>query len=121
MNLRKLLVAGVVGVCLALIGCSSTSGVKEVQAAAPAPAEKMDKARFDTVYAEAEAARKKAASVGMEWRDIGKFRKTAKKAAADGDYETAIKLAEKAKKQGELGYQQAMAQSEVRVPSVLSQ
>lgn len=119
MKLRKLLIAGVVGVCLALVGCSSTSGVKEAQAAAPA--EVMDQARFDAVYAEAEAARKKAASVGMEWRDIGKFLDTAKKAAEGGDFETAIKLAEKAKTQGELGYQQAMAQSEVRVPSVLSQ
>lgn len=119
MKLRTLLIAGVVGACVALIGCSSTSGAKQAQAAS-APAEKMDEARFDAVYVEAVAARKKAASVGMEWRDIGKFLKTAKKAAGDGDYETAIKLAEKAKKQGELGYQQAMAQSKIWVPSALT-
>jgi len=60
---------------------------------------------------EAEAAIKKAKSVGGEWRDAGgKFLKDAKAAAAKGDDATALKLAKKAKFQGEMGYQQAKEQ-----------
>ncbi len=60
---------------------------------------------------EAEAAIKKAKSVGGEWRDAGgKFLKDAKAAAAKGDDKTALKLAKKAKFQGEMGYQQAKEQ-----------
>ncbi len=64
----------------------------------------------------AEAARKKAASVGGEWRDIGKFIKNAKKALANGKYEKAINLAKKAARQGELGYQQMMNQKDNYMP-----
>jgi len=65
---------------------------------------------FDALYKQAEAARAKAASVGGEWRDIGKILKKAKKAAADKKMDVAMKLAAKAKFQGEQGYKQAMAQ-----------
>lgn len=58
----------------------------------------------------ASTAKKKAASVGGEWRNTGKFIKKAKKAAKKGDYKKAIKLANKAKREGELGYTQAMAE-----------
>ena len=60
---------------------------------------------------EAEEAIKKAKSVGGEWRDSGgKFLKDAKAAAAKGDDKTALKLAKKAKFEGEMGYQQAKEQ-----------
>ncbi|GMR08386.1 MAG: hypothetical protein BMS9Abin26_1391 [Gammaproteobacteria bacterium] len=58
----------------------------------------------------ASAAKKKAASVGGEWRNTGKFIKKAKKAAKKGHFKKAIKLANKAKREGELGYKQAMAE-----------
>ena len=61
--------------------------------------------------AEAEAAIKKSASVGGEWRDAKKkILKKAKAAAAKGDNAEALKLAKKAKFQGEMGYQQAQEQ-----------
>ena len=58
----------------------------------------------------AKAAKKKAASVGGEWRDIGKILKKAEAAAKDGKKGKAAKLAAKAEQQGKLGYQQAMAE-----------
>ena len=60
---------------------------------------------------EAEAAIKKSKSAGGEWRDAaGKLLKKAKAAAAKGDDKKALKLAKKAKFQGEMGYQQAKEQ-----------
>ena len=56
------------------------------------------------------AANKKADSVGFEWRDAQKMIKQAKAAAEKGDNAKAMKLAEKARKQGELGYQQYLDQ-----------
>lgn len=67
-------------------------------------------AAFDKAYKEAEAAKKKAASVGGEWRDIGKFLKKAKKLVKE-DKAKAMKLVAKAKFQGEEGYKQATAQA----------
>jgi hypothetical protein len=58
-----------------------------------------------------------AASVDGEWRDTGKFIKNAKKAAEEGDYAKAIKLANKAESEGNLGYQQAVSQSELKIPA----
>ena len=67
----------------------------------------------------ADAARKKAGSVKGEWRDTGKMIKAAKKAAEAGDYDKAIKTANKAKMQGERGYEQAVAQKELRMPAYI--
>ncbi len=67
----------------------------------------------------AEAAQKRAASVKGEWRDTGKFIKQAKAAAKEGDFTKALKLAKKAKAEGHLGYEQAVAQKELRLPSYL--
>ncbi len=55
----------------------------------------------------ANAARKKAASVGGEWRDIKKILKKAKKAGGS----KCLKLANKARRQGELGYAQALREA----------
>lgn len=49
--------------------------------------------------AAAEAARTKAAAVGYEWRDTGKMIKAAKKAAEAKEYDKAVTLAGKAKRQ----------------------
>ncbi len=65
----------------------------------------------------AEMARKRAASVDSEWRDTGKFIKKAQALLKEGKYDAAIKLAKKAKRQGELGYEQGTAQSKLRIPS----
>jgi hypothetical protein len=78
-----------------------------------------EKSDFEAALSDAQAARKKAASVGGEWRDTGKIIKEAKAAAEMGDYETAMKLADKAQKQGELGYEQAMSQQDAGLPDYL--
>lgn len=68
---------------------------------------------FDDVIAKAKDAQKKAASVGGEWRDVGKFIKKAEAAAKDGKAEKAMKLAKKALQQSEDGHKQATKQLEV--------
>lgn len=86
---------------------------------------------YKKALADAKAALDKAASVGGEWRDSrwkkSKFVKykapngktikssfvgAAKAAASHGDYDRAIEYLATAKKQGELGYAQAMQQKD---------
>ena len=56
----------------------------------------------------AKAENKKAAKLGFEWRDAGNMLKKATKLAKEGKTEAAIKLANKAKKQGVLAQEQAI-------------
>jgi nucleoid-associated protein YgaU len=86
------------------VGCASTQQEEPAK-----PAAKKDTA-CQSELAAANAARKKAASVGGEWRDIGKILKKAKAALKKGDAATCVKLANKARRQGELGYAQALAE-----------
>ena len=67
-------------------------------------------AEYQRAMAAAEASRQEAASIGGEWRDTKKIMKAAEEAAAKGDYDTALILAEKARVQSVLGYEQAMSQ-----------
>jgi len=84
-------------------GCASTQQEQQEPAAeAPKGPSECEKA-----LAGAEAARKKAASVGGEWRDIKKIMKKAKKAGGD----ECVKLANKARRQGEIGYAQALREA----------
>ncbi len=102
---------------LAVLFLASVLG--SVSCAAQEP--KADAASFEEAVTAAEAARKNAASVGGEWRDTGKLIKKAKAAAEKGEYAKAIELAETARKQGELGYQQAMDQKNIGLPTYLTQ
>ncbi len=97
---------------LALVVASLSAGA--VQAA-----ETDQAAEFTAAVEKADASRKKAASVGGEWRDTGKMIKQAKAAAKKGDYNKALKLANTAYRQGELGYQQAMATKDAGFPSYM--
>lgn len=108
MKLKSVMVAGLLAFGLA-------SG----QVMAGSHGGKADAASFDAAYKAAEEARKKAASVGGEWRDIGKFMKKAKAAAEAKDYGKAMKLAKKVKFQAEAGYKQAMSQKGVGNPKYL--
>lgn len=75
---------------------------------------------FVKLLGEAKVAQKKANSVGGEWRDVGKFLTDAEKAADGGDLDKAMKLAQKAKSQSEIGYEQAVKQKgKVEYPSFL--
>jgi rhodanese-related sulfurtransferase len=78
-----------------------------------------DKAEVEKAIAAADEARKKAASAGGEWRDTGKFIKEAQKLAEEGKLDEALKLAEKAKRQGELGYEQAMNEKDADFPAYM--
>jgi hypothetical protein len=97
--------------CLAVFavyGCSSTGG----------DSGSMSSSGSDDVAGlikSAEAAIKKAAAADGEWRDSkSKFIKTAKAALAKGDTAAAMKAAEMAKFEGEMGEKQAMAEKNAK-------
>ena len=69
-----------------------------------------DAETFKAAYEAAVTARKAAAAAGFEWRDTKKMIRQAKKLAGKGEYGKAIELANKAKRQGDLGVKQAEEQ-----------
>jgi hypothetical protein len=71
----------------------------------------------EAAIAAAKAARKKASSVRGEWRDTGKLIKEAEDLAKSGDFAAAIALADKARRQGEMGYEQAIGQQGATFPT----
>lgn len=92
---------------LALGGCATNGGGDAGMAA------NGDADAANAAIKAAEAAIKKSAGANGEWRDAKKkILKSAKAAASKGDYKKAIKLADYAKFQGEMGYEQAMGQKE---------
>lgn len=84
-----------------------------------AAADPSSKAAAEIAIAAATAAQQTAAAVGGEWRDTGKLIDKAKRAAAAGDYDTALGWAKKAEAQGKLGKAQAMGQMGVGNPAYL--
>jgi hypothetical protein len=96
---------------LTLGGCSYFGGGSSDDMAASSG----DAKAASTAIKDAEAAIDKSATVDGEWRDAKKkILKKAKAAASKGDYDKAVKLAEFAKFQGEMGYQQAMEQKNAK-------
>ena len=69
-----------------------------------------DEETFKAAYAAAAAARKAAAQAGYEWRDTRKMLRQARKLAKKGEYAKAVELANRARRQGELGLIQAEEQ-----------
>ncbi len=69
---------------------------------------------FNILLIEAERSVKKAAAVGGLWRDTEKYIAQAKKAHQQGNYKKALKQVRAAKKQAELGYQQALEQQNAK-------
>ncbi|MBF2761198.1 MAG: SoxXA-binding protein [Ectothiorhodospiraceae bacterium AqS1] len=84
-----------------------------------APALANDQAAFDVAYDAGQMARKAAAAVGHEWRDTKKMLRQAKGLAEKGEFEKAIALANRAKRQGELGVIQAEHEEKVWMDAVL--
>ncbi len=76
-------------------------------------------AKAQQMIDKADEARKQAASVDGEWRDTAKMIEQAKASLAKGDAVDAMKIAAQAHKQGVLGYQQAVSQQQLRMPSYL--
>lgn len=65
----------------------------------------------------AEAARRRADSVGGEWRDTAAMIEKARTLAEAGRYGAAVELANDAKRQGELGYDQALGEQHADFPA----
>ena len=103
----RLILALLAAVTILLGGCASTSSTSEAQSTPP---EEM--AAFQKSYDNVEAAVRRADSVGGEWRDTGKFMKSAKAAAEAGDFTKAQKLLDTAMSEAEMGYDQAIAQKD---------
>ncbi len=116
MKTRSLMLAMALLPAIALTGCQ-TAETKE--AAAPETAMAPQAAAFQKALAAAKKANKAAAALKNEWRDTAKIIKAAEKAAAKGDYATAIKLANKAEEQGRLAVQQARDNANAGNPSYL--
>jgi len=91
------------------------AGTLMLTTAGPSMAQEDEKAAFEKTLAEAKAAQKQAATVGGEWRDVGNMLKDAAKAAESGDYKAATKLAQTAKSQSELGYEQSLQQKSAKM------
>ena len=106
MKTRKLRIAFATAAALAWAG----TGVIAAEA---------DAAAYEQAFKAAQEAQKKAASVGGEWRDVGQSLKESQAAAKAGDYAGATKLANKAKTQSELGYEQAISQKDVGLSTYL--
>jgi hypothetical protein len=105
--MKKLILIG--AMVFAISGCSWFGG----DDGASMSGGTTDAAAAKSAISAAEAAVKKAAKSGGEWRDSKKkFIKKAKAAASKKDYAKAIKLANKAKSEGEMGYKQAMAEKD---------
>jgi hypothetical protein len=92
---------------------TGTAAPSRASAQGPAAGSSAD---VEKAIAAAELARKRAASAGGEWRDIGSIIKKAKAAAASGHYADAVRLADQARRQGDLGYEQAMHQQKADFP-----
>jgi type II secretory pathway pseudopilin PulG len=78
-----------------------------------------DQQSAQAAIAAAETAQKNAASVDGEWRDTGKMIKQAQAAMKKGNFDEAVKLANKAERQGKYGYEQAVSQKDLKMPSYL--
>ena len=95
--MKKLMIFG--ALVFALSGCSIFGGGDSASSGGA------DAAAAKSAIEAAEASLKKARSVEGEWRDAKKkMVKKAKAAASKGEFEKAIKLANKAKFEGEMGY-----------------
>ena len=84
-----------------------------VLAACSAPQKYTNKDAASAIAA-AEATNKKAKKAEFEWRDTGKIIKQAKAAAKAGQFDDAVKKANKAKKQAEMALQQAKMAKKAR-------
>ena len=100
-------------------GCNSNSYKEETVSINQSELQKniqKVKEEVNALIAKAEVARKKAASVGGEWRDTAKLIKQAKKYQKEGRCEKAIKVIKQAIMEAEMGYQQATQQKDSYLP-----
>ena len=78
-----------------------------------------DEAAFVAAYNAAAKARKAVRKAGFEWRDLRTMLRESKKLGKKGEYEKAIELANRARRQAELGLVQAGEQESAWEAAVL--
>lgn len=105
--MKKLAIIGIAIITLTLSGCSWNWGwfgwFDDAEG---------NSGEVATAIKAAEAAIKKANSIGGSWRDTKKiYLKKAKAAAAKGENKEAFKFAKRAKFEGEMAYKQAQEQA----------
>jgi len=93
------------GLALATLIVSGCAGYGSSSTKAP-----VTQADYNAAVTDAKMALDKAVKANYVWRDSGKILKKSAKAAKAGDFETATKLALKAKRQGEMALNQAEQQ-----------
>ena len=79
-----------------------------------------DEATFVAAYNAAAKARKAVRKAGFEWRDLRTMLRESKKLGKKGEYEKAIELANRARRQAELGMIQAKEQESAWKEAVLN-
>mgnify|MGYP001828232093 FL=1 len=118
--MNKMLFIATLAVALTtLSACTKEMTKTDTAAATASTVAASDQDAYEAALAAAKAEIKKASAVGGEWRDTGKILKKAEKAAADGNYDTATKMAEKARFQAIKGQEQAASQVNVGNPAYL--
>lgn len=96
--MRKLMIILTAAIALTLTACAASGPTHTANDA-------------NGAIAAAEHETKRAAKKFYEWRDTGKLIKQAKAALKKGDFNTAVKLANKAKAQSTMALQQAQEQA----------
>ncbi len=91
---------------------ASDASAANAAAATEAAAQAAKAEQAKAAIAAAEKSEAQAAASGFEWRDTGDLISEAKKAAAATDFDTAIKLAGQAERQGALAVKQAATETE---------
>jgi HEPN domain-containing protein len=107
--MRRTLYTLVGVIALALAGCATEPAQQE-------PTQQHTKADAESAILAAEQATDRAASVGFEWRDTRKkLLDKAAEAVTAGDYDKAVALANQAKHQSQMAYQQYLDQKDAKV------
>ena len=104
MNMSLVRIAVLASIALLVSACTGMS-MNENNSA-----DTQGKSDFDQIYQDAENAVKKAASVDNLWSETEDRMKEAKEAATKSDFETAIKLANRAKFESEAAVEQYESQ-----------
>ncbi|MEJ2344329.1 MAG: LysM peptidoglycan-binding domain-containing protein [Gammaproteobacteria bacterium] len=97
----------IIGIAVLTLGMAVGCATQQQQPQKPQATEMNAKAKAaEQAIADAKASLAKAKALDYEWRDSDKILKQAEQAYKDGKYDEAIKLANKAKEQGDLAVQQ---------------
>jgi hypothetical protein len=106
MKFQFMRLAMLMGMALLIAACTGMEKTEDASAGGD------DQAAFAQLYQEAEQAYQKVAAVGGAWSETQDRLNEAKQAAEKADYKTAIKLAQRAKFEGDMAYAQYASQKD---------